>query len=156
MQTQTTQQPAGRLGRIPMMVSCAAAILLTWGPASIGGTGDIPAPAVLSATLTPAYSANQGLPGPGQGSSDAKGPLCAAAGAVDPWCTADHRVEGAPGEQSQEWVDVATFVEWHVQARHLAQYEYQTLTALSGPEGKALDRPTAVSAAAPVWITFAR
>jgi hypothetical protein len=160
MQTQVTQPHyswVGRMPRISMALPCVAAMLLTWGQSSIGGTSDIPAPAVLAPILTPAYNANELLPGPGQRSSDANGRLCAGAGGADAGCTANNLVDGAPaGGPSQEWVDVATFVEWHVQARHLAQYDYQTtLTALPGSEAKG-DRLTVVSVAAPLWPTFAR
>ena len=152
MQTQVTPLHHNWLGRMPgisMALPCVAAILLTWGPSSIGGTSAVAAPAVLPEILIPADSANEV-----HGSTEANGPLCAGAGA---WCAANNLFDGAPVDHSQEWVDVATFVEWHVQARHLAQYDYQTtLTALTGAEAKGDERPTAVSVAAPLWTTFSR
>ena len=171
MQTQVNQERCNGPGRMPgisMIVPCVAAMLLTWGPTSTGGTTGIPAPALLSAILVPAYGANE-VADPAQTSVSSIGPVCGrttvqeqeAEGpggfGVNLWCvTATNLVDGAPAD-GQGRADVATFVEWHVQARHLAQYDPQiTLNASLRPEATGEGRPTAVSVAPPLWTTLVR
>jgi hypothetical protein len=168
MQTQVTQERCNGLGRMPgisLIVPGAAAILLTWGPSSIGGTSSISAPAVLPPMQVPAYSAYE-VADPARASLSTNGPGCGRASVqemdgrsgVDLWCVTDIDLvdEMAADDQSksQRWADVATFLEWHVQARNLAQYDYQVpLTALLRPRAKAAG-PSAVPVAAPLWTTF--
>ncbi|HWH49536.1 MAG TPA: hypothetical protein VN664_17195 [Burkholderiales bacterium] len=164
MHTQVTQQRSNWPGRIPavsMILPCATALLLTWGSSSIGGTNDIPAPgAVLSAMLTPAYSKNDEIRSDvAQVSAVANRGICTALGApaltkpsaeseAGTWCA---------GEGSEELTEVATFLEWHVQARHLAQSAYQTpLSAKLRPHVNTDDRLTALSVTAALWVAFAR
>ena len=159
MHTQVTQQPCNWTGRIPglsLIVPCVTAILLTWGSSSIGGTNGIPAPAaLLSAMLTPAYSTNEVLTDATPVSAVANGGICTAVGphrsrnglaesGAGTWCA---------GEGTEAFAEVATFLEWHVQARHLAQGAYQT-TLSATP--RLDDRLTALSVAAALWVAFAR
>lgn len=162
MHTQASQQhkQRGRIPGIAMVISCAAAIaiLLTWAPSTIGGANHNPAPSKVSAMPAQAAGANDGPVDRGQGSSDRPTkPICAeldgiasvqetemtgeSSGTVG--CGVGSNLAGGTpaSNQSEERVDVATFLAWHVQARTLAQYAYQP--TLSGPSRTAAkdDRP---------------
>ena len=158
MHTQVKPQPRTwlRIPAISMIVPCATAVLLTWGSSSIGGNSDNRAAApVLSAMLTPAYSTNEGRADTARVSVVANAPMCTAPGEPSN-ASAEFGAAGCVEEATEALTEVATFLEWHVQARHLAQNAYQiTLSAL--PRLQANSDPwTALSAAAPLWVTFAR
>jgi hypothetical protein len=146
MQTQASQQhnQLGRIAGIAMVMSCAAVIatLLTWAPSSIGSANDNPAPAKLSAMPAQAAGAKQAPADPAHGSSDSPTrPTCAELGGIEKTGESSGTVGcgvrsnlagGTPASnQSEERLDVGTFLAWHVQARNLIQYAYQT--TLSGP-----------------------
>jgi len=162
MRTQASQQHKQR-GRIPgiAMVTTYAAVMVAfvaWVPFSIGSANDNAAPAKLSAVPAQAGGAKEAAADPGHGSSDRPTrPTCAELGGIASTPETQRTVEpggivecgvrsnlagGTPAsDQSEERVDVATFLAWHVQAHNLIQYAYQT--TLSGPsrtEAKG-DRP---------------
>lgn len=149
MQTQASQQhdQRGGIPGIAMIVSCAASILLSWTPSSIGK--DNSAPARVSLTPVRASSAMEAPAAPAQRSSDStNSPV---------YAQSDNQAGGGPnGNQNEERVDIATFLVWHVQARNSTRYAYQTV--LSGPSRTEVDefRPSALLVAAPIRNTGTR
>ncbi len=150
MQMQASQRPRQR-GGIPrgvMVIACTGVIagLLIWAAPSVGGannSGDNMAPGRISAV--PAQAAGQK-----EASADERGgsnerpakPTCAELGRMASMQESERTAEatntlgcgvqgnvasGTPaGNQSQEGVDVATFLAWHLQVRNLIPYAYQT------------------------------
>jgi len=148
MRTQASQQHKQQ-GRIPgiaiaMVVLCAAvmATVVGWVPSSIGSANDNSPPAKLSAVVpVQVGGAKEATADPGDGSRDRPTrPTCAERGVG---CGVGNNVAGGTpaSDQSEERVDVATFLAWHVQAHTLIQDAYQTrLSSLSQTEARA-DRP---------------
>jgi len=150
MQTQVSQRyrQRGRIAGIAMIICCAGAIVLTWAPSLIGGANDNAAPVKSSPVPTQAGGANEAPADPAQGSRDTPTrPTCAEVDAIASiqeiartgesggtvGCgVGSNLAGGTPADnQSEEQVDVATFLAWHVQGRNLMQYAHQT--TLSGP-----------------------
>ena len=169
MQTHANQQHKQR-GRVPgiamaMSRAVAIAMLLSWAPSSIGSANHDSVPARLPAVPAQTAGAKE-TPAAGRGSRDSTNfPICAEFRRVAATQNAERSGEstdivgcgvsnnlagGMPASnQSEERVDVATFLVWHVQGRNVGQYAYQT--TLSGPSRtEATDyRPSALTVAAP-------
>jgi hypothetical protein len=136
-----------RIVRIAVVVSCAAGIaaLVGWAPSSISGASDNATPDRLSAAPAQAAGTTETATDQAQRSSDTPTrPTCAERGviastpeigatdesvAVVGCGVRSNLAEGTPAS-SEERVDVATLLAWHVQAYNLIQYAYQT--TLSG------------------------
>jgi hypothetical protein len=147
MQTQLRQRhhQLSRIAGIATITTSVAVIasLLVWAPSSIGSASTDTAPARLAATPTPAGGAKEVSADPAHGSGDRPSrPTCAEVGEIAAiWQTESAGGPGAAAgcgapsnlagdvpvsHQSEDPVDVATFLAWHMQAR-------SSIDALSHP-----------------------
>jgi hypothetical protein len=157
MQVSEPCKQPGRIAGVAKDISRAAVIatLLTWAPSSIGGVNDNPAPATASAGPAQAAGAKEATADPGNKSGDLPTrPMCAGPGGIASTQLAEGTSESSvtivcgvgnnlagdspANNQSEEQEDVATFLAWHLQARSLSPYAYQT--TLSRPPQIKADR----------------
>lgn len=164
-----------RIRGISMAMSRAAAIavLLAWTPSSIGSANHDSARARLPAVPAQVAGTKTVPADPGYGRGDLPtGPMCAELGVIRATRFTEGNEEsvdavgcglgnnlagGTPASiHSEDRVDVATFLAWHVEGRNLAQYPYQT--TLSGPSRTDVQdhRASALTVARPFWTTIAR
>jgi hypothetical protein len=158
MQAQARQQynQLLRVVRIAVVMSCAAGVaaLVGWAPSSIGGAHDNGAPLKLAAAPAQAPGATETATDPARRSADTPTrPTCAERGVTASTPQTEragesvaavgcgvrtNQAERTPARnQSEERVDVATLLAWHVQAHNLIQYAYQTtLSSASQTDAK--------------------
>ena len=158
MQTQVSQQRNQliRNAGIAMILARAAVIasLLIWVPSSLGSANRNPALAGPSVVPVQIGGARKAPVYPSHGPS---------ARPIRPTCAEFGRIASAPitkttgesgvivgcgsgnnlagGNRSGERADVATFLEWHVQARNFDRYAYQTILSGLSPSEDTEDRP---------------